>query len=119
MGLEKYGIVVSCEHCNCVATDDSGSFEITVPVCLNPEGTEGIAKLRCAVSPAAHRVELLAWNDAANQPIELSAAVSSVFQPRSAMLPSIGSAAIAISVQRKSSVLSRSTDSALLIPGRA
>jgi hypothetical protein len=75
MGLEKYGIVVSCEHCNCVATDDSGSFEITVPVCLNPEGTEGIARLRCAVSPAAHRVELLAWNDAANQPIELSAEV--------------------------------------------
>ncbi len=63
MEIKSQGIFIDCKHCQCTACR-GGSFDVTVPVCDRETGIHATAKLRCSVSPARHRVELVDWTDA-------------------------------------------------------
>ena len=65
MSLKKHGIVVDCEHCSCSSHDDSGGFEVTVPISDSETGIVATARLHCQVSPEQHDVSLTGWLDEA------------------------------------------------------
>ena len=68
MKLKKHGIIVECEHCLCISSDDRGAFDVTVPIIDSETGISGPARLRCTVSPERHAVELLEWQDVNRHP---------------------------------------------------
>ncbi len=72
MRLKKYGVVVECERCKCVSDDRQGCFEVTVPLSDIETDIEGVARLRCSVSPEHHKVELEEWIDASGRPLRPS-----------------------------------------------
>ena len=67
MGLTKNGLVIDCEQCVCRSEDGRGGFDIDVPVSDRDSGFTGIARIRCAVSSAGHKVELDSWAVGAEQ----------------------------------------------------
>lgn len=73
MSLKKNGIVVACEHCQCVSDDKLGSFDVLVPVSDSETGVSGTARLWCSVTAKEHRIELKEWNDVAGTPVRASA----------------------------------------------
>lgn len=74
MGLSKYGVTVGCEHCECVSGDDTGRFDVVVPVSDRESGLHGTARLRCTVSATTHSVDLVNWRDAIGGPLQAGAA---------------------------------------------
>lgn len=72
MRLKKYGVIVGCEKCKCIADDSQGSFEVTVPLSDIETDIEGAARLRCSVSPEHHKVELEEWIDPSGRPLKPS-----------------------------------------------
>lgn len=61
MGIQKHGLVVSCENCRHVASD-ACSFDIAVPVRLDEAA--GTARLHCTITPECHRIEFVGWDEA-------------------------------------------------------
>jgi hypothetical protein len=68
MGLEKYGVKISCEGCQYVALDGEGGFEVSVPLSIGDEALAGMAKLRCTLGSDSHKVELVDWMTEAQLP---------------------------------------------------
>ena len=69
MNIKKDGCIVKCEHCQCVSHDGHGGFDVQVPICADDNDITGTARLHCAVSAEHHRVELVDWKGADNQPV--------------------------------------------------
>lgn len=73
MGIKKHGVTVGCEHCHCVHSDDTGSFDVTVPIETGESRGAAIAKLHCVVTPVRHEVELVEWDSAQDNQAAASA----------------------------------------------
>lgn len=68
MTLKRYDIVIDCAHCRYACSDGRGGFDVQVPVRDEQNQIDGTARLRCTLSPAAHRVEFKDWrNDRGRQ----------------------------------------------------
>lgn len=61
MGLEKFGVKISCEGCQYVALDSDGGFEVSVPLSIGDAAIAGVATLHCTLGPDSHKVELVDW----------------------------------------------------------
>lgn len=70
MTLKKHGMELHCNECKLRICDDSGNFDISVPLHDAESNLRGTAELSCHVSAENHRVELKQWVDNQEHPIE-------------------------------------------------
>lgn len=72
MNSKSHNIIVDCKNCKYISDNESGGFDVAVPIKDKETGIVCSAKLHCTVSSEHHSIELKKWQDANHQQVHAS-----------------------------------------------
>ncbi len=61
--MKKHGVILDCNHCCCVATDNHGKFDVTVPINDTEADIAGLATIHGTISLDHHSLNLVELRD--------------------------------------------------------